>query len=243
MGAVVIAALVLLVIGVVAALLFLLNRSKPSAVISAPDSAAIAAAKANALAMAQANAALPDPVQPATQATQAPANPIFLNFYQSYQGLDTAGTDVSQVTGGATTCAAACKHNTACQYFVTDAQGTTCWLKSNPGIVSFRNDRVSYMLTGTEPAAPATLFTACAYTNDASGQSVTITPGDYPAMPQGFPDDALSSVTLPPGFYMTLFSEANYQGTSIKLTSSTSCLADDQYKFNDMASSLKYHTQ
>lgn len=239
MGAVVIATVVLVVIGAVAAVLFLLNRSKPSAVSSAPDSAAIAAAKAKALAMAQANAALPDPVQPTTQPTQAPANPIFLNFYQPYQGLDTAGTDVSQVTGGATTCAAACKHNTACQYFVTDAQGTTCWLKSNPGIVSFRNDRVSYMLTGTEPAAPATLFADCTF----SGQSVTITPGDYPTMPQGFPDDALSSVTLPPGFYMTLFSDANYQGTSIKLTSSAACLADDQYKFNDMASSLKYHTQ
>ena len=62
--------------------------------------------------------------------------------------------------------------------------------------------------------------------------------GDYSWVESyGITNDELSSVEIPAGYTVTLYSDSNYGGSSITLTSSTSCLTG--YSFNDVVSSIK----
>jgi len=56
---------------------------------------------------------------------------------------------------------------------------------------------------------------------DYKGQSVSLQPGTYPSMTQlGFPDNALSSLILPPGFRVILYDRENFQGSSYQVNQS-----------------------
>jgi hypothetical protein len=53
------------------------------------------------------------------------------------------------------------------------------------------------------------------------GQSATLLPGNYSNMAQvGFPDNALSSLTVPAGFRVVLYEFENFQGKSYSITQS-----------------------
>lgn len=84
----------------------------------------------------------------------------------------------------------------------------------------------------------ATLYVDCNY----SGLAVTINPGDYSwIVSLGFPNDALSSLTIPSGYQIILYQDANFAGNSITVTGNISCLIDQG--FNDVTSSLRFSKQ
>jgi hypothetical protein len=69
------------------------------------------------------------------------------------------------------------------------------------------------------------------------GQSVSLLPGTYSTMAQaGFPDKALSSLTVPPGYRVVLYESENFSGKSITITGSTSGFLFS--KWNDRTSSI-----
>jgi hypothetical protein len=70
------------------------------------------------------------------------------------------------------------------------------------------------------------------------GQSVSLLPGTYSTMAQvNFPDNALSSLTVPAGYRVVLYEFENFGGKSTTITSSTSAFIFS--KWNDMTSSIK----
>lgn len=77
----------------------------------------------------------------------------------------------------------------------------------------------------------ATLFSDCGY----AGKSTTVQPGNYATMPNGFPNDALSSIRVTGPVTVVLYADTNFGGKSFNVTSDSSCLTG----FNDVTSSLK----
>jgi len=71
-----------------------------------------------------------------------------------------------------------------------------------------------------------------------SGTSIELGQGDYSRIADlGISNDALSSLSIPAGYEVTLYQHGNFGGNSITLTSDNSCLNGDN--FNDSASSLR----
>ncbi len=69
------------------------------------------------------------------------------------------------------------------------------------------------------------------------GQSVSLLPGTYNTMAEiGFPDKALSSLTVPPGYRVVLYDSENFQGKKYTVTSSKSSFIFT--KWNDNTSSI-----
>lgn len=83
------------------------------------------------------------------------------------------------------------------------------------------------------PGLFVTLFVDC----DFRGGSATLRPGAYDMNQMGFPDNALSSIRVPPGLAVTLYEHPNYQGTQLTLTGDTSCLIGRN--FNDVVSGIR----
>lgn len=75
------------------------------------------------------------------------------------------------------------------------------------------------------------LFADCNY----GGKSTTISPGFYNVMPNGFPNDALSSLQLQGPVTVVLYADTNYGGKSFTVKSSNPCVT----AFNDVTSSFK----
>jgi hypothetical protein len=72
------------------------------------------------------------------------------------------------------------------------------------------------------------------------GQSASLLPGTYSTMAQvNFPDNALSSLTVPAGYRVVLYEFENFAGKSSTITSSTSAFIFS--KWNDMTSSIKVY--
>ena len=72
------------------------------------------------------------------------------------------------------------------------------------------------------------------------GQSATVLPGSYSNMAQlGFPDKALSSLTVPSGYRVVLYEYENFGGRSISITESRSSFGFSNW--NDRASSVKVY--
>jgi hypothetical protein len=72
------------------------------------------------------------------------------------------------------------------------------------------------------------------------GQSASLLPGTYSTMAQAnFPDNALSSLTVPAGYRVVLYEFENFTGKSTTITSSTSGFLFS--KWNDMTSSIKVY--
>lgn len=70
------------------------------------------------------------------------------------------------------------------------------------------------------------------------GQAVTLLPGTYASMQvlNGFPDKALSSIQIPPGYRVILYDQENLRGKSYTLTSSRSSFSLTNW--NDRTSSI-----
>ncbi|HOZ68780.1 MAG TPA: hypothetical protein PLU11_11770 [Chitinophagaceae bacterium] len=79
-----------------------------------------------------------------------------------------------------------------------------------------------------------TLYTDAGY----KGQSVTLLPGTYKTMAaaNGFPEKALSSIQIPPGYRVVLYDQPNLRGKSMTLTASRSSFAMSSW--NDRAASI-----
>lgn len=58
---------------------------------------------------------------------------------------------------------------------------------------------------------------------DYKGQSASLLPGTYATMSQaGFPDKAMSSLTVPPGYRVVIYEQQNFRGKSYTITASKS---------------------
>lgn len=69
------------------------------------------------------------------------------------------------------------------------------------------------------------------------GQSVSLLPGTYSTMAQaGFPDDAISSLIVPPGYRVVLYEYTNFKGKSYTVTESKSGFTFSGW--NDRTSSI-----
>lgn len=78
------------------------------------------------------------------------------------------------------------------------------------------------------------LYTDAGY----KGQSVTLLPGTYSTMAaaNGFPEKALSSIQIPPGFRVVLYDQPNLRGKSLTLTASRTSFTMSGW--NDRAASI-----
>lgn len=71
---------------------------------------------------------------------------------------------------------------------------------------------------------------------DYSGSRVSLGEGDYQGSSMGIKNDALSSISVPSGYIVTLFADANFSGQRMVLTSDRSNLGDS---WNDKVSSIR----
>jgi hypothetical protein len=56
---------------------------------------------------------------------------------------------------------------------------------------------------------------------DYKGQSASLLPGTYATMAQaGFPDKAMSSLIVPPGYRVVIYDQENFRGKSYTITAS-----------------------
>jgi hypothetical protein len=85
---------------------------------------------------------------------------------------------------------------------------------------------------------PSSNETVIIYTDgNYKGQSASLLPGTYTSMAQaGFPDDALSSLTVPPGYKVILYEYENFKGKNYTITESKSGFLLSGW--NDKASSI-----
>ncbi|WP_010523138.1 S8 family serine peptidase [Aquimarina agarivorans] len=81
--------------------------------------------------------------------------------------------------------------------------------------------------------AEATLYRHCNF----NGTSARLAVGDYADISSVFINNQLSSIQIPSGLQVTLYSEVTFGGSSIVLTANDSCLSND--RFNDVASSAR----
>ena len=102
------------------------------------------------------------------------------------------------------------------------------------------NDYVSSIRVEDLPNLAATIYADCNY----SGQSQTLSPGDYDMARIQLPNDSISSIRVPAGLRVQLFEHAGFGGRSLEVTSDTSCLTNQRWgnrrqTWNDYVSSIK----
>lgn len=75
------------------------------------------------------------------------------------------------------------------------------------------------------------------------GQSVSLLPGTYKTMAEanGFPEKALSSIQVPPGYRVIIYDQPNLRGKSMTLTASRSSFS--MTSWNDRAASIAVYRQ
>lgn len=74
------------------------------------------------------------------------------------------------------------------------------------------------------------------------GQSASLLPGNYATMPEtGFPDNALSSLILPPGYHVVLYEHPNFGGKSYTIRTTKSMFTISGW--NDKTSSIKVYRE
>lgn len=95
-------------------------------------------------------------------------------------------------------------------------------------------DRGGWNSGGTPVVNELILYTDANY----KGQSVTLLPGTYNTMAaaNGFPERALSSIQIPPGYRVVLYDQPNLRGKSYTLTASRSSFSLTSW--NDRAASI-----
>lgn len=92
---------------------------------------------------------------------------------------------------------------------------------------------------GFPPVTNVTIYTDAAY----RGQSAVLLPGTYGSMAEagGFPEKALSSLQIPPGYKVILYDQPGLRGRSITLTESRSSFSLGTW--NDRAVSIAVYRQ
>ena len=95
-------------------------------------------------------------------------------------------------------------------------------------------DRGNWGSNGNTTVNELILYTDAGY----KGQSVNLLPGTYSTMAaaNGFPEKALSSIQIPPGYRVVLYDQPNLRGKSISLTASRSSFIMSGW--NDRAASI-----
>lgn len=139
-------------------------------------------------------------------------------------------------------------------YMGSDLNGSSLTLRENQACLSSSlNNRIGSLVvessTGSGTGQPGGIPNpggpggdAVILYADASyrGQSATVLPGSYASMAQlGFPDKALSSLQVPPGFRVILYERENFGGKSYTITSSRSGFSFSGW--NDRASSIRVY--
>jgi hypothetical protein len=89
------------------------------------------------------------------------------------------------------------------------------------------------MLTGVSLAQQVTLFADCNF----RGYSVNLGPGNYTSSQHRFPLRELSSINIPPGMVVNIFSQDFFNGHYITLNQSSTCLLNQH--FNDQMVSIQ----
>lgn len=157
--------------------------------------------------------------------------------WSSRPAYDNTGTDVQYLETDPTTCGWKCGANAQCQFYVTDTAGTKCWLKATQGDDVPNADRATW-------AAPGQVFQPKLYVytdSNFKGQSQWFYPGRYGWLPVWkFPNDAMSSLKVPPGFKVTLWDSKDFGGKSLVLGPGEYADLKVQ-KFNDIASALEFY--
>lgn len=165
------------------------------------------------------------------------SNPSLTLPWTERAGYDNDGPDINPAplsVANVTGCGQACGANPACKFFVTDTSGTQCWLKSAAGNDFPQSTRNAWLALGQAFAPKTTLYANCNF----GGTQVAFAPGEYDTM-RSFPNDALSSLRVPPGFAVTLFADTKFGGASKTVTGDVPCLVSQG--FNDKTSSFKYY--
>jgi hypothetical protein len=101
------------------------------------------------------------------------------------------------------------------------------------------NDRVSSLVVAAPPG-PTNIATTVYQNCDFTGWSVGLPLGNWDILAmqdQGLPNDDASSVQVAANRRVTLYNDAGFAGTSVVLTATDNCLADNG--LNDLASSLR----
>jgi hypothetical protein len=95
-------------------------------------------------------------------------------------------------------------------------------------------DRGGWNSGGSTAVTELILYTDANY----KGQSATLLPGTYATMAQanGFPEKALSSIQIPPGYRVVIYDQPNFRGKSYTLTASRSSFSLSSW--NDRAASI-----
>jgi hypothetical protein len=101
--------------------------------------------------------------------------------------------------------------------------------------------RIAFAALGTVNPDRVILHSGCGYT----GSNVALQPGGYDASDLnalGIGDNGLSSIIIPSGFQVQVFSEPGYRGDSLTFGSSVHCLGKNphpwHYTWKDFISSL-----
>jgi uncharacterized protein with FMN-binding domain len=97
---------------------------------------------------------------------------------------------------------------------------------------SFDNAASSIVVTGTSDTSPV-VYKDGSY----SGTSQTLHPGLYNVSDLTVGNDAVSSLTVPSGWTVTLYEDSNFSGGTVSFTSNVSALSS--YSWNDKASSIR----
>lgn len=113
---------------------------------------------------------------------------------------------------------------------------------ASPSFLAFRNfDNaiVSLIVEQIPQAQPAELNIVTLYENDFTGRSQKLAPGRYTASQLGIRNDALSSITVAPGFKATLYEHGDFTGRTMFIRGqSVNAAFFNQHQFNDIASAV-----
>jgi len=104
---------------------------------------------------------------------------------------------------------------------------------------NFDNATVSLIVERTPQAQPEELIIVTVYENDFTGRSQKLAPGRYTTSQLGIRNDALSSITVAPGFRATLYEHGDFTGRTMFIRGQSANAAFfNQHQFNDITSAV-----
>jgi hypothetical protein len=113
---------------------------------------------------------------------------------------------------------------------------------ASPSFLAFRNfdnAAVSLIVEIIQQAQPVELNIVTLYENDFTGRSQKLAPGRYATSQLGIRNDALSSITVAPGFKVTLYEHGDFTGRTMFIRGqSVNAAFFNQHQFNDIASAV-----
>ena len=150
--------------------------------------------------------------------------------------------DINYYSGSFDDCAKTCDDTPGCIAYATKKdKGSDCWLKNS---LNQDNGPKSHIFRDTYYTDVVILYINC----DLSGKSMSFPVGEYNWLPDvGFPNDALSSISIPAGLTVDLYWDWHFEGEKITFVGPRDirCLLDTRsakypwLTWNDQASSMK----